>query len=208
MRKKSVLLVCFAAVALLAGILTVPMLVGSRPFKDLRIEEVASIELTASPPGVTTQITEQEQIEEIVNALKQVIIYEKSDEWQEYDGQYVAFALMMKSGERTEAAAYNPFVILNGQGYRTKYEPCEALSQLGNRYLSQAEPEFKNTDLEALLGVSIERIHERFGEPDGTLSGFWGEIYQLDDGLEVILYYDADGMVNIVRAGDMVFQTE
>ncbi len=208
MRKKSVLLVCVAAVVVLAGVLIVPMLVGSRPFKNLRAEEVASIELTVRPPDVTRQITEQEQVQEIVGALRQVVIYEKSDEWREYNGQYAAFALIMKSGERTEVAAYNPFVILDGQGYRTKYEPCEELNRLANASLSQADATSTPEDLEKLLGFSVEQIHELFGEPDGTLSGFWGDIYQLDDGMEFIAYYDADGIVNIVKSGDMVFQAE
>lgn len=208
MRKKSVILLCFAAVVLLAGMLTVPMLVGSRPFHNLRIEDVASIEITLRPPDETIQITQQDQIEEIVNALRQVVIYEKSDEWREYNGQYVAFMLLMKSGKRTEVAAYNPFVILDGQGYKTKYEPCETLNRLANGYLSQLAPVSKTEDLEALLGVSIESIHERFGEPTATLSGFWGEIYQLDDDMEVIIYYDADGMVNLIRSGDRVIKTE
>ena len=33
-----------------------------------------------------------------------------------------------------------------------------------------------------------------WGEPDGTLSGFFGDIYELESGGQVILYYDTEPM--------------
>lgn len=52
-----------------------------------------------------------------------------------------------------------------------------------------------------------------WGEPDGTLSGFWGDIWNLDeDGNRVIvIYYDNDGYVKdiLVKAKDTtVFQAK
>ena len=206
MRKKAILLICAAVLIVAAGLFFVPLF-GSRPFKDLRAEEVASIELTVRPPDVTTRIVEREQIQEIVTALNQIVIYQKSGEWREYNGQYVQFTLTMESGEGVEVAAYNPFVIIDGQGYKTKYEPCEELNRLANAYLAKADALSFPEDFEKLLGVSLEQIHELFGEPDGSLSGLWGEIYQLEDGTKFIVYY-ANGFVSTVKAGDMIFQAE
>ncbi len=47
---------------------------------------------------------------------------------------------------------------------------------------------------------SEKDVHARFGEPQGSLSGFWGDIYAPDDGTEVIIYYDNNGYVSEVKA--------
>ncbi|HWR23331.1 MAG TPA: hypothetical protein VN366_07620 [Feifaniaceae bacterium] len=208
MNKKTVWPLYAAAVLVAAGILLVPMLSGSRPFKNLRAEDVAFVELAARPPDATIRIAEQEQIREITAALNQVVLYQRSDEYRDYAGQYVQFALIMNSGERVEAAAFNPFFIINGQGYKTRYEPCEELNRLANAYLSEAGKGGAAGGLKKLLGFSLDEIHERYGEPDGMLFGFWGEIYRLEDGTQFTVYYDGDGRVNAVKSGDMLFQAE
>ena len=43
--------------------------------------------------------------------------------------------LSMVSGSTIEIGAYNPFIIIDGQYYRTEYEPCEELNALGNTLL-------------------------------------------------------------------------
>lgn len=50
---------------------------------------------------------------------------------------------------------------------------------------------------EKLLGLSNEELHHLWGEPDGMLSGFWGDIWSLSDESkrQIIIYYDADGFV-------------
>lgn len=56
---------------------------------------------------------------------------------------------------------------------------------------------------EKLIGCSQEEIHSAWGEPDGMLSGFWGDIYHVPDGYEsIILFYDADGIVETIKADD------
>ena len=52
------------------------------------------------------------------------------------------------------------------------------------------------------VGTPIDEVHEILGEPDGMLSGFWGDIYLLDNGNEVIIYYDANGLVEHVKAAE------
>lgn len=48
-----------------------------------------------------------------------------------------------------------------------------------------------------LIGLSQEEIHHSWGEPDGQLSGFWGDIWQLNNERDehIIIYYDDDGIV-------------
>jgi hypothetical protein len=42
----------------------------------------------------------------------------------------------MKSGESIEVGAYYPLIIIDGQAYKTKYEPCEQLNNIGNKILN------------------------------------------------------------------------
>ncbi len=56
---------------------------------------------------------------------------------------------------------------------------------------------------EKLKGEYRDNIIASWGEPDGHLSGFWGEVWFLDDTKDkkITLYYDADGCVENVRIG-------
>ena len=46
----------------------------------------------------------------------------------------------------------------------------------------------------ALLGRSRQEVLAAWGDPDGTLSGLFGDIYTLDSGDLVIVYYDTEPM--------------
>ena len=56
---------------------------------------------------------------------------------------------------------------------------------------------------EKLKGEYRDDIIVSWGEPDGHLSGFWGDVWFLDDikDKKITLYYDADGCVENVRIG-------
>ena len=65
-------------------------------------------------------------------------------------------------------------------------------------------PSYTQAQLEKeLFGLSFEEMLAAWGEPDGYLSGFWGDIWRFDEASDgqVILYYDAEGEVEdiIVR---------
>lgn len=57
--------------------------------------------------------------------------------------------------------------------------------------------------LEKLAGKSWEDMEKAWGEPDGMLSGFWGNVWHFGegDGWMVVVYYDRDGLVQDVRIG-------
>ena len=40
-------------------------------------------------------------------------------------------------GTQTDIMAYNPFIVIDGIGYKTKYEPCEALNSYCLLYTSR-----------------------------------------------------------------------
>lgn len=130
MRRKPALIWGLAAL-LAAGILAGGFLHGRRPLKDLRAGGVTEIRTGLYPPDMEFTLT-REEIEELVPLLNEVVIYREDNSFREYDGQAVIFTVTEKDGTKTTLQAYNPFFIIDGTGYRTKYAPCEALNQFGN----------------------------------------------------------------------------
>ena len=49
-----------------------------------------------------------------------------------------------------------------------------------------------------LLGYTCQEVSAAWGTPDGTLSGFWGEIWETDNAISITLYFDQDGKVTNV----------
>ncbi len=49
-----------------------------------------------------------------------------------------------------------------------------------------------------LVGISQQQIMESWGEPDSSLSGFYGDICICED-KNIIIYYDQDSKVSNVR---------
>ena len=132
MRKKVwIILIVSLTIIITVGILCYKS-IGRRPYKDLEAVDIVSASVELLPPDETVQIIE---IKELVEYLREVVIYEQDDSWREYAGQATVFTLTMADGTIEEITAYNPFVIINGIGYRTKYGPCEQLNNLANRLL-------------------------------------------------------------------------
>lgn len=105
-----------------------------KTFKDLESSEIVSATVRLVPPDTTIQIVE---IEELTGYLNDVVIYKEDNSYTEYSGQGVIFTLILSDGTQTEVMAYNPFFVIDGVGYKTKYEPCEALNAYANRLLNE-----------------------------------------------------------------------
>ena len=132
MKKKTwIILISSLAISITVGILCYKS-IGRRPYKDLEAVDIVSASVELLPSDEIVQIIE---IKELVEYLKDVVIYKQDDSWREYSGQATVYTLTMADGTIEEITAYNPFVIINGVGYRTKYEPCEQLNNLANRLL-------------------------------------------------------------------------
>ena len=102
---------------------------GTRPYQDLTAQEVSSADKTLPV----------EDIGELVALLNDVVIYNKDSSYTDCAGQAVTFTLTMTDGTQTSIMAYNPFLVIDGVGYRTEYEPCEALNNYANELLNAAE---------------------------------------------------------------------
>ena len=72
-----------------------------------------------------------------------------------------------------------------------------------------SEKGYTEEDLEEkLVGQHREDIINLWGEPDGMLSGFWGDTWRLSDesNQQIILYYDKSGVVEYIRIGKCLQQ--
>lgn len=123
-------LIAGAALLLLAG----SFFVEQRPFRGLEAGEITAASVHLFPPDVTVDL-EPAEIETLAELLREVRLTHRDDSYTEYSGQAVVFTLTMADGTVTEAVAYAPFFIIDGVGYRTAYEPCEALNRFGNLLL-------------------------------------------------------------------------
>ena len=130
MRKKAVIAMAVVIVVLTAGVIISR---GKMPYKDLKASDIVSAAVYLSPPDETVQITD---IEELVSYLSEVAIYHEDNSYTDYCGQSVVFTLTMADGAQEKITACNPFVIINGIGYKAKYEPCERLSRYANKLLN------------------------------------------------------------------------
>lgn len=136
MKKNTIIisLICILSVTIIMIVFAV--ISGRKPYKNLDTSQIVSAVVRLTPPGETIQITE---MTELVNLLKDVVIYNEDNSYTEYCGQGVIFTLTMADGTQTSIMAYNPFLVIDGVGYKTKYEPCEALNQYANMLLEQTE---------------------------------------------------------------------
>lgn len=148
--KKKTLIVIITCILLIGIIIIVYHAVGGKkPFKDLEPTEIVSATVRVTPPDTTIQIVE---IEELTGYLNDVVIYNEDNSYTEYSGQGVIFTLSLSDGTQTEAMAYNPFFVIDGVGYKTKYEPCQALNEYANRLLND---ENANIILEEPPGLTV-----------------------------------------------------
>lgn len=134
MKKRAVLLAVSACVIVIG--IAASGLAGRRPFRDLQASDVVSATVYLSPPDETIPIPD---IPELVLYLQEVVVYNKDDSYSSYCGQGVTFTLTMSDGSQIRIMAYNPFAVIDGVGYRTKYAPCEKLSRYANQLLDAAE---------------------------------------------------------------------
>lgn len=122
--------VAIAASVLVCGTLLI-VSAETRPFQSLRAEEIREAFVRLSPPDIQLAVNEEET-EKMAEILRRTVVYRKDDSYKEYAGQYVEFTITKTDGTVTKVAAYNPFLIIDGVGYRAKYGPCEELNRLAN----------------------------------------------------------------------------
>ena len=134
-RKRHILIggaVLAVLLALAAGLL----FWGRRPFRGLEAAAIAAATVLVGPPDVTLELDAGE-IETLAELLRDLRITRPDQSYTEYTGQAVQFTVTFADGTDAEVMDYNPFLIIDGTGWRTAYGPCEALNNFANDLLRE-----------------------------------------------------------------------
>ena len=129
MKKKTIIIVAICLLVIIGAIISFILTAGKKPFKDLKPSDIVSATVRLSPPDKTIQI---ENIEELARLLNEVVIYSEDNSYTEYAGQAAVFTLSLSDGTQKEIMAFNPFLVIDKVGYKTKYEPCKAMNSYAN----------------------------------------------------------------------------
>ncbi len=151
MKKHSYFLPAACAALAVCGLFLWISSAGTRPFSRLEAADLAAATVRLTPPDKTLLVADPGQL---VEYLKDLVIYQRDDSYQEYCGQAVTFSLTMADGSQITVADFNPFLVIDGVGYRTKYEPCEALNNYANKLLNDPTAPVILEDPPALSVVS------------------------------------------------------
>ena len=134
--QKRYLLMGGAVLAILLTLAAGLLFWGRRPFRGLEAADIAAATVLVAPPDVTRELDAGE-IETLADLLADVRITRPDQSYSEYAGQTVLFTVTMADGTAANVTAYNPFLIIDGTGWRTAYAPCEALNRFANELLRE-----------------------------------------------------------------------
>lgn len=138
MKKKSMLFYIILAVIIIIFFIINQNKLSEKPFKDISVDDVESVTVTLIPPNALYELN-YEEIEELIEILHSVEIYNKDNSYEDYTGQNIIFSIVKSNNTTIKIMAYNPFIVIDGTGYKTKYKPCERLNSLGNRIRNSNE---------------------------------------------------------------------
>ena len=116
------------------------------------------------------------------------------------EGDFYIFSEYIENpdGRREKTGNYYAVGVYRMPLYTTHYDARTGNFALGTQMLWEG---ILDTLEEELIGLSEEELHRRWGEPDGVLSGFWGDIWNLGalSDRQIIVYYSAEGIVETVK---------
>ena len=118
------------AVALIMTIGT--RVIGRKPFKDLKADEIRSVTIHLWPPNESMELTDAE-IEELVGLLQQVEIHHPTWMHHASGDQSNVMAITFQDGSVKEVNQFGSILIIDGMGYRAEYEANEAINQFSNK---------------------------------------------------------------------------
>ncbi len=187
MKRKHMIIFLITIAILIIGLYAFKVSLGNRPFKDLSISEVSEVSVQLFPPDETFELKSSE-IAKFINILQTVVTYQQDDSYKDYSGQAVVFTIKKTDGTQIVVNAYNPFIIINNIGYKTKYEPCQELNSFGNDMLRTRE--LSEISLNLSDGTNVDVIKN-----SGSIS------YLLSDGTELLRVKNPSGPDNVIVGG-------
>lgn len=130
--KRRILIIAAIVLAVVLLVSVGFSVIGRRPFKDMKAEDIKSVSVHLWPPNETMELS-QDEIEELVGLLQQVKIYNPSWLHLASGGQSNIMTITYQDGSVKEVNQFGSTLIIDGQGYRAEYEPNEAINQFANK---------------------------------------------------------------------------
>lgn len=123
-------------VAVIALLLLVPLVAllfqgSERPFAALDASQIASATVEI-PPGPLVTL-DRSGIEDLVSILQALKIYPEEPSGSQPGGRSVTFHITLSDGTQHTISTCTPRVAVDGVYHRAAYEPCQALSSLGEQ---------------------------------------------------------------------------
>lgn len=134
----------YSILLVLIIILILPLfnqLLGSSntPFKNLKVEDVKSIDLYLQPPNEGITITNEETIKNIIYELNKVTLETEESPNIDYSSQLVTYTINKNSDESVEIKIYSPYILIDEKIYKANYQICDILNILGNDLLEKSK---------------------------------------------------------------------
>ena len=122
------------AVAIILGVCAAlgTLLTGNKPYAGLESEQLNKVEMQLSPPDVRFEL-EAEEVEQLTPILRQLTIYRQDNSYEDYAGQTVKVLLILQDGTTIEVVECNPFLVIDGVGFKAKEESCSQLNEFANQ---------------------------------------------------------------------------
>lgn len=142
-----------------------------RYVQALDADDISRVTVRNLPPDKTVELN-KEQITEMLYLLNGVIVSGRDDSFNEYNGHWAEFSITCNNGKEISFAVFDPFFIINGRGYMSKYESCQALDSFALSLIKEEpaqSPVIKDGYIAVFHGDDCEIAHETY-------------IYKLDNG--------------------------
>ena len=105
------------------------------PFKNLKVENIKSIDLYLQPPDKGILIEDKININNILETLNKLVIKTDDSPNIDYSGQLVIYKINKNNGDTVELKVCSPYVIIDEKIYKANYEICDVLNLLGNELI-------------------------------------------------------------------------
>lgn len=131
-RQRRILYAAMLAILLLIPSIALIFRSGDKPFRDLDVSQVVAASVKSTSPDVSAAL-DGDAIADLVSVLQAVKLYGEVLNYQELSGTFVTFTFTLADGTEHTVSACAPYVVIDGTGYQTDAEPCQALGTIADQ---------------------------------------------------------------------------
>lgn len=99
---------------------------GRQPFQNVLDDEISVVSVERYPT-IAFDLTEDE-VAEFTEIMRRVVIYSKDSSEEPLAGDAPTYTITKKNGTIIQVIPCNPFFMIDGVRYQSKYQPCYELA--------------------------------------------------------------------------------